>query len=174
MSTDTLTAPPPDAPEAVDEVDGAAATDAVKAGAESSAPAESAAPESEAPPAVGEFEAQDSAPAPRPGKLAVLLTMPLRVLIAILVPIDLPFAFLGARIKRFIGAVAVVTAVVAAGTWIGGPQLSAAAAAYAKRHPAAPAPSGEPAAAPAHSAKPAAASEHGGKVPAAKAPAAKH
>jgi hypothetical protein len=100
--------------------------------------------------------------------------MPLRVLIALLVLIDLPFAFLGARIKRFIGAVAVVTAIVAAGTWVGGSHLSAAAAAYAKKHPAAPAPAAKPAAAPAHSAKPAAAPAHGGKAPAAKAPAAHH
>lgn len=133
MSTDTLTEPAADT-EAWNEP-------AVMPGFEMPAATEGPAgagdrADTEGPAAGGVDDADDplaslaaAVEAPKPdaaclhGKLFVLLTMPLRILIAILVLIDVPFGFLGAGIKRIIGMVAIATSIVAAATWIGGPFL---------------------------------------------------
>ena len=85
-------------------------------------------------------QAQATESGPPPSRLVMLLSMPLRIGVAILVLIDVPFSFLGAGVKRIIGGVAIITAIMAAATWIAGPHLSAALAAQAEKKPVAESP----------------------------------
>jgi hypothetical protein len=65
-----------------------------------------------------------------------LLTLPLRLVVGVFVLLDMPFGFLGAGIKKMIGGVAIITALMAAATWIGGPRLAATLAAPTQEKPA--------------------------------------
>lgn len=148
MSTDTLAVAPPEALDTAEEPLGWDISAEVEAGAESAVPGE----EVSAPATAPGGEAEVVASASGPGRMAVVLTPPLRAFVTLLVWIDIPFAFLGMRIKRYLGVVAIATAMVAAGTWLGGPYLVAAAT-HTKN----------PATAPAASGGAVSTSEHGGE-----------
>lgn len=81
-------------------------------------------------------EAAAQAAAAPPSRVVRLLTLPLRLVVGVFVLLDIPFAFLGAGAKRMLGAVAIITALTAAATWIGGPRLATTLAAQAREKPA--------------------------------------
>jgi hypothetical protein len=90
--------------------------------AQEATPAPAAAPPVE-PAAVASEPLPEAAP---PGRLVELMGVPVRALVVLLVVLDWPFSFLGVGIKNLIGGVAVITAIMAAATWIAGPRLAAA------------------------------------------------
>jgi hypothetical protein len=184
MSTDTLTAPPEAAFAADTASEPTRAFDDAGSMQESVAPGEAAvaAKESGAPgePSVkdeltAQFEAEAAAeaaaqtaaqmPAMPQSPAVRLLSLPLRFVVAIVVLMDAPFAFLGAGIKRLIGGVAIITAVMAAATWVAGPRVVATLAARARE---------APLVAAGHDGKEPAAEKHAEKSHAADKPAAGH
>lgn len=155
MSNQTLTAPPEETTAAEKATESATSSDVAEASPRALAPAEPrTAPSAEpAGPAtenslpgdpgvkdelIAKFEAEAAAEAAAPaGRVARLLTLPLRLAVWVFVMLDLPFGFLGEGAKRMIGVVAVFTALMAAATWIGGPRLAAALTVPAGEQPAA-------------------------------------
>lgn len=150
MRADTLTARPPEVAEPADAFD---PTDSVENASPAATPfpaSPAAVPDADAvnraaieeevkafvkispiPPleedAVAEHEAAKSAepgPVPSPGLVKRVLMWPVRGVIGLLILLDLPFSFLGTRIKSLIGWLAVGTAVMAAGVWLYGPKLA--------------------------------------------------
>lgn len=150
MRTDTLTAPPPEVSEPADAFDPADSVESAHPAATPSPASPAADPDASAvnraaieeevkefvkissvpapdQDAVAEHEAAKSAepgPVSSPGLVKRVLMWPVQCLIGLLILLDLPFCFLGKRIKSFVGWLAIGTAVMAAGVWLYGPKLA--------------------------------------------------